>query len=72
MEDPALNGTTLQDPTLMDTNMDTNIEPNIDDLFGEAGDGLTADNLGIALPSSPLSPGVVLHISDMQRRGCCT
>jgi mediator of RNA polymerase II transcription subunit 16, fungi type len=48
------------------------IDQNIDDLFGEAADGLAVDALGVALPPAPLPPSVVLRIMEKQSRGCCT
>ena len=60
----------LPDTGMMDANMDANID--VDDLFGEAADGLTAEALGVALPAAPLPPSLVLRIMDMQTKGCCT
>ena len=68
-EDTAMNGTgVMPDASMMDANMDDNM----DDLFGEPVDGLTADPLGVGLPSAPLPPSLVLRVAEMQNRGCCT
>jgi hypothetical protein len=48
------------------------MDQNIDDLFGEAADGLAVDALGVALPSAPLLPSVVLRMMEKQTTGCCT
>ena len=60
----------IPDGGMMDANMDANID--VDDLFGEAADGLAAEALGVALPAAPLPPSLVLRIMGMQSRGCCT
>lgn len=60
--------TALPDSTLMEANMDANM----DDLFGEAADGLVTDGLGVGLPSTPIPAELALRITDMQSRGCCT
>lgn len=55
-EPPDLSEAALMDP--------------LDDLFGEAGDGL-----GVVmppLPSEPLPPALTLRIAEMQRNGCST
>ena len=56
---------------------DLGLADNMDDLFGEAADGL-GEGLGVALPpmpalpSQPLPAAVVLRVAEMQRTGCCT
>ena len=67
----------MPDSALMGTNMDGNMDTNLDDLFGEAADGLatnglTADALGVPLPPTPIPPELALRIADMQGKGCCT
>ncbi|KAK3725235.1 Mediator of RNA polymerase II transcription subunit 16 [Vermiconidia calcicola] len=58
------NSATLPDAAMLDAN--------IDDLFGEAADGLAAEALGVALPSAPLPPSLIFRIMEMQNKGCCT
>ena len=70
MEDAAMNDASLVDGAMMDANMEANLD--VDDLFGEAADGIAAEALGVALPSAPLPPSLVLRIMEMQSRGCCT
>ena len=70
MDDTAMNESSLADPTMMDANIDGNID--VDDLFGEAADGIAAEALGVALPAAPLPPSLVLRIMEMQTKGCCT
>lgn len=61
-----------QNAALMDSNMDSAMDGNLDDLFGEAADGLAAEALGVPMPPAPLPPSLVLRIMDMQTKGCCT
>lgn len=73
MDEPDLMEADLAaDTAVMDTGLDANLDPTIDDLFGEAADGLAADALGVALPSLPLPPELVRHVAKMHTRGCCT
>ena len=67
MEDAVISDVVMSESALIDANIE-----NIDDLFGEAADGLPTDGLGIALPAAPLPPGLVLRIIELQTRGCCT
>ena len=69
MENPGLDSAEMNDTTMPDSTM---MDPNIDDLFGEEADDLTADALGVPLPSAPLSPALPLRIAEMQNRGYCT
>jgi hypothetical protein len=48
------------------------MDQNIDDLFGEAADGLAVDALGVTLPPAPVSATVALRVMDKQYQGCCT
>lgn len=41
----------------------------MDDLFGEAADGL---GVSIPMPAAPLPPSLIFRIDDMQRTGCCS
>ena len=61
-----------QNAALMDSNMDATMDGNLDDLFGEAANGLAAEALGVPMPPAPLPPSLVLRIMDMQTKGCCT
>ncbi|KAK5168419.1 Mediator of RNA polymerase II transcription subunit 16 [Saxophila tyrrhenica] len=57
-------GDQMPDNVLMDQNMD--------DLFGEAADGLGVDALGVGLSVLPIPPALVNRIEEKQDRGCCT
>lgn len=48
------------------------MDQNLDDLFGEAADGLAVDTLGVAMPPAPLPPSVALRVMEQQSKGCCT
>lgn len=48
------------------------MDQNIDDLFGEAADGLAVDALGVGLPPEPLAPSVALRVMDKESKDCCT
>ncbi len=50
----------------------TLLDQNIDDLFGEAGDGLAVEALSAALSTPPLTPSLVLRMQEKQNRGCRT
>jgi len=54
----------LPDNTMMD-GMDT-----MDELFGEAADGLGVTV--VPLPQAPLPASLILRVAEMQRIGCCT
>ena len=73
-EDALMNEAAVADAhkAMMDDNMDAAMDGNLDDLFGEAAEGLAADALGVPMPSTALPSSVVLRIMDMQTRGCCT
>lgn len=43
------------------------MDPTMEDLFGDAGDGL---NVGMA--PAPTPPKLILRIAEMQSRGCCS
>lgn len=49
----------MQDSAMMD--------PTMEDLFGDATDGLN-----VSLPSTPLPVASILRLAEMQSRGCCT
>ncbi len=63
----------LDEPSMPDVAMENamngSMDPTIDELFGEASEGLTADGLGVPLSSAPLPPDLVLHTMNMQARG---
>lgn len=42
----------------------------MDELFGEAADGLGV--AGVPLPQAPLPAKLTLRLAQMQRIGCCT
>ena len=48
------------------------MDANIDDLFGEAADGIAAESLGVGLPSAPIPASLAMRITEMQNKGCCT
>lgn len=65
-------------PPRMDDAGDTSMMDNMDDLFGEAANGLDLGatdidaGVSIPMPSAPLPASVVLRIGELQRSGCCT
>ena len=70
MDDTAMDQGALTDGAMLDASMEANLD--VDDLFGEAADGLAVEALGVTMPSAPLPPTLVLRIMEMQSRGCCT
>lgn len=44
---------------------------NMDDLFGEAADGLGMGT-GVVMPSAPLPAPLIARVADIQRTGCCS
>ncbi|KAF2173213.1 hypothetical protein M409DRAFT_17158 [Zasmidium cellare ATCC 36951] len=55
---------TVEDQAIPDAAM---MDPTMEDLFGEAADGLN-----VPLPPAPLPAALILRIAEMQSRGCCT
>jgi mediator of RNA polymerase II transcription subunit 16 len=53
----------IEEPAMVDTGM---MDPTMEDLFGDAGDGL---NVGMA--PAPLPASLILRVAEMQSRGCC-
>jgi mediator of RNA polymerase II transcription subunit 16 len=53
----------IEEPAMVDAAM---MDPTMEDLFGDAADGL---NGGMA--SAPLPASLILRIAEMQSRGCC-
>jgi hypothetical protein len=47
----------------------TGIMDPMDDLFGEAADGL---GVSLPMPAAPLPASLISRIDDMQRTGCCS
>ena len=67
MEDSILNNEPIALPDAGDAAM----LDNMDDLFGDAADGLGL-GAGIPLPPAPLPASILFRIADVQRSGCCT
>lgn len=48
------------------------VDTTMDDLFGEATNGLSVEGLGISLSNPPPPPSLISRIAEMQSGGCCT
>ena len=66
-----MDGSILDDATVMPDAGDASLLDNMDDLFGDAADELGI-GAGVILPSPPLPSSLIFRVADMQRTGCCT
>lgn len=72
MEESNEADSAMPDPAMVQASIEANMDTNLDDLFGEAADGITNGALSVPMPPAPLAPALALRIADMQSRGCCT
>ncbi|KAK5134455.1 hypothetical protein LTR08_006502 [Meristemomyces frigidus] len=61
----------LDEATVMPDAGDASMLDNMDDLFGDAADGLGMGT-GVVLPSAPLPASLIFRVASAQRTGCCT
>lgn len=59
----------LDQTAMADVPTATMMDSAMDELFGDGADGLAA---GIAMAPAALPGALILRISEMQSRGCCT
>lgn len=53
----------IDEPAMVDAAM---MDPTMEDLFGDAADGLN-----VGMPPAPLPASLIVRIAEMQSRGCC-
>lgn len=62
-DSPHMESTNIQEPAMVDAAI---MDSSMEDLFGDAADGL---NVGMA--PAPLPASLISRIAEMQSRGCC-